>query len=50
MQGGEVLLAVTVADQALHDLVHERRDRHRHLVLARRGQPEVEVLAQQLAT
>ena len=41
--------AIAVADQALHELVHERGHRHRDLALPRGGQPEVEVLAQQRA-
>src|SRR5215510_2547216 len=43
----EVLVAVAVADHGLHDLVHQRGNGKRHLLFARRGETEVEVLAQQ---
>src|SRR5262249_7705517 len=47
-QREEVGVAVAAADRGLQELEHARGQRHRHLVLAGRRQPEVEVLAQQL--
>src|SRR5450631_1263511 len=46
-QRSEILAPVAVPDQALDELMDERRHRQRHLALPRGGQPQVEVLAQQ---
>src|SRR5665213_1772362 len=45
----EVNVTQLVADQVHHDLMHQRRHWHRDVELARGLQPELEILAQQLA-
>src|SRR5258708_18872617 len=47
-QGGKILVGHAVADHLLDEVARNRGERHRHLELAGRVEPEIHVLAQQM--